>query len=83
MNIPVIVAKTSKEATHLPKFGKGPTHWEYGDVETRITLTFKQVLDSVNFSLENAFFMLGDKIIQQQKCEASLLISTHHCEPGW
>ena len=32
---------------------------------TRITLTFKQMLDVVQFSLDNAFFTLGDKIIQQ------------------
>ena len=65
MNSPAIVAKTSKEAINLPKFGKGPAHWGYGDVDTRITLTFKQMLDIVSFSLENAFFILGDKIIQQ------------------
>ena len=59
-----ITAKVSKEAVNLPKSGKGPVHWGYGD-STRITLTFKQMLDVVQFSLGNAFFTLGDKIIQQ------------------
>ena len=65
MNSPAITAKTSKEAVNLPIAGKGPVHWGYGDKETRITLTFKQMLDTVRFSLDNAFFTLGDKVIQQ------------------
>ena len=65
MNSPAITAKTSKEAVNIPKSGKGPIHWGYGDKDTRITLTFKQMLDIVGFSLDNAFFTLGNNIIQQ------------------
>ena len=53
MNSPAITAKTSKEAVNIPKSGKGPIHWGYGDKDTRITLTFKQMLDIVRFSLDN------------------------------
>ena len=65
MMSPAITAKVSKEAVNLPKTGKGPVHWGYGNQDTRITLTFKQMLEITRFSLDNAFFTLGNKIIQQ------------------
>ena len=65
MNSPAITAKTSKEAVNVPKSGRGPVHWGYSRDESRITLTFKQMIDIVKFSLDNAFFTLGQDIIQQ------------------
>jgi len=66
MASPAITAKTSKEAINLPKRGKGPVFWGYGNPETRTTITFKQLMDILEFSLNNAFFTHGDKIIQQK-----------------
>ena len=65
MASPAITAKTSKQAINLPKRGKGPIFWGYGNPETRTTLTFKQLMDILEFSLSNAFFTHGKQIIQQ------------------
>ena len=59
MNSPAITAKTSKEAVNLPKSGKGPAHWGFGSDKNRINLTFKQMINILEFSLDNAFFTLG------------------------
>ena len=40
MKSPAITAKINKEAVNLPKTGKGPIYWGYGD-EDRVTITFK------------------------------------------
>ena len=57
MKSPAIRAKTSKEAVNLPMTGRGPIHWGYGDKSSRITLTFKQMLDIVRFSLDVQRFL--------------------------
>ena len=56
---------SGKEAVNIPKFGTAPVHWGYSRDESRITLTFKQMMDIVKFSLDNAFFTLGHSITQQ------------------
>ena len=65
MKSPAIKAKTNKGIINVPKTGKGPAHWGRSSNMDRVNLTFKQLMDIAKFSLENAYFTMGDKIVQQ------------------
>ena len=65
MKSPAIKAKTNKGIINVPKIGKGPAHWGRSSNMDRVNLTFKQLMDIAKFSLENAYFTMGDKIVQQ------------------
>ena len=65
MKSPAITAKVHKEMINLPKHGKGSIYWGSSHSDDRINLSFKNLIDIVEFSVNNAFFTLGDKIIQQ------------------